>query len=321
MSFSTTCPHCDAHQTALDTALGKKVKCKECGDPFVARRLRDDKGDAPGRKPVRSSRRRDRSAEDERSKRSGPPVVLFVLLGVGALIMVGGGVAAAVYFLGSDKKPAVTTQGAGPKGSGPADGSLDDRVAAMATRVGGQAVRGKDGKVHDLMIATGQVTDADLADVDRLTALQTIDVSDNPRVTDTGLAHLHAVRTLTKVMASRTGITDAGLVHLAGMPELMQIYCGARGVHDAGLAHVAGLAKLQYLGLGQSGVTDAGMDAVGRMLDLKLLVLDDTAVTDAGLTKLYSLNKLKTIRLINCAVTEGGVIALQAAIPRAEISR
>lgn len=35
--FTTICPGCDASLNAPDTLKGKKVKCKKCGEPFVAK--------------------------------------------------------------------------------------------------------------------------------------------------------------------------------------------------------------------------------------------------------------------------------------------
>jgi hypothetical protein len=37
MPFTTVCPGCDARLNAPDALRGKKVKCKKCGDAFVAR--------------------------------------------------------------------------------------------------------------------------------------------------------------------------------------------------------------------------------------------------------------------------------------------
>jgi hypothetical protein len=142
MSFTTACPNCDARLQAPDTVEGKRVKCKKCGEAFVARPLDDDE-DRPARsvaktrprqveedveRPRKSSksahrpndedeerpRRRARDEDDEprpksktkgkKKKKAGSPVLLFVLLGVGALVFVGGGIGAYVYF--SDEKKA-----------------------------------------------------------------------------------------------------------------------------------------------------------------------------------------------------------------------
>jgi hypothetical protein len=140
MPFTIACPNCDARLQAPDTVEGKRVKCKKCGEAFVARpadeeddrpagkarrRAEDDEDDRPRRASKaarrveeddyddedRPRRRRRDDEDDEQSPRSrrkgkkkaaGPPVLLFVLLGVGALVLLGGGVGAYLYF--SDEK-------------------------------------------------------------------------------------------------------------------------------------------------------------------------------------------------------------------------
>jgi hypothetical protein len=121
MSFTTICPNCDARLTAPDAVRGKRWKCKKCGDPFTARRAADldDEDDAPPRRSGSSRRSRDdddeprpRSRKQGAKKPSGSPVLLFVLFGVGALMLIGGGVLAVVYFT-SSKKSGPVDQGPG----------------------------------------------------------------------------------------------------------------------------------------------------------------------------------------------------------------
>jgi hypothetical protein len=51
--FTTVCPGCEASLNAPDTLKGKKVKCKKCGEPFVAKPAGADDDDAPPRKTVK----------------------------------------------------------------------------------------------------------------------------------------------------------------------------------------------------------------------------------------------------------------------------
>jgi hypothetical protein len=151
MPFPTVCPNCDARLTAPDTVLGKKVKCKKCDEPFVAKRASAEDEDERPAKPAKTgsrSRRDDdsppsrkaakatRPADDEededeprpkakkkgkKKKKQGSPVLLFVLLGIGALVLLGGG-GAGVYFAfihEPDKKTEPSgTAGDVPKGPG-----------------------------------------------------------------------------------------------------------------------------------------------------------------------------------------------------------
>jgi hypothetical protein len=158
MSFTTACPNCDARLQAPDTVEGKRVKCKKCGDAFVARPLDDD---PPPRSAAKSRPRRDEEDEDRprrsttaarrsndddyedddrprrrsrdddedeprrprkkgRKKAAGPPVLLFVLLGVGALVLLGAIAFGAYWFLSGDtpKDNPVARGGAAAGGPG-----------------------------------------------------------------------------------------------------------------------------------------------------------------------------------------------------------
>lgn len=70
--FTTVCPGCEASLNAPDTVKGKKVKCKKCGEPFVAKPAKASDDDPAERKtvkmkspppPVKS--RRDEADEDD----------------------------------------------------------------------------------------------------------------------------------------------------------------------------------------------------------------------------------------------------------------
>lgn len=88
-----------------------------------ARRPADEDEDRPRRRPRdedEEDRPRDRGKKGQGAgKKKGSPVLLFVLLGLGGLIVAGGAVAAAIYFLGG-KDPATPATAAtgGPRPGG-----------------------------------------------------------------------------------------------------------------------------------------------------------------------------------------------------------
>jgi hypothetical protein len=97
MAFTTVCPNCDARLSAPDTVRGKKVKCKKCGEPFVARpapATEDDEDDLP---------RPRKKGKGRKKKSSGSPVLFIVLIAIGAVVLIGGGVAAYFLFIKEDK--------------------------------------------------------------------------------------------------------------------------------------------------------------------------------------------------------------------------
>lgn len=135
--FATVCTNCDAILNAPDSVEGKKVKCKKCGDPFVARRAEDPepvrapkKSPPPRRRddddddtPRKSTKTRPAREEDEprpksKGKRRPPPkkspVLLFGLLGVAAAVVLVGG--PLFYFLvlkDDSPKTTASTDGTG----------------------------------------------------------------------------------------------------------------------------------------------------------------------------------------------------------------
>ncbi|MFO0880501.1 MAG: trypsin-like peptidase domain-containing protein [Gemmataceae bacterium] len=81
MAIDITCPHCRSSFRVADEILGKRVRCKSCQEPFVAREGRgkdeDDEPEeriqqtpAPRRAGAPASRRRDEDDEEEREPRS-----------------------------------------------------------------------------------------------------------------------------------------------------------------------------------------------------------------------------------------------------------
>ena len=153
MSFKTVCPSCDAELTAPDTVLGKRVKCKKCGDPFTAKRadeLDDDEDDRPAkptvtarpkpavakdddassRKSTKASRPTDDDDEEEddepkpktkkkgkkKKKKEGLPMALVIGV-IAGVLLIGGGIVAYFGFIKEDKPTdPVVAKGDGPPG-------------------------------------------------------------------------------------------------------------------------------------------------------------------------------------------------------------
>lgn len=167
MSFTTVCPNCDARLTAPDTVRGKKVKCKKCDEPFVARpaagggdheddsparpakaaaakarpRPARDEDDAP-RRPAKSRRPADDDEDDEprpktkkkgKKKPQGSPVPLIVMIVVGLVVLAGAGVGIYFAFFYEEKVPdSAVAKGDGPPPPPPGPGGLSGGPGATA---------------------------------------------------------------------------------------------------------------------------------------------------------------------------------------------
>jgi predicted Zn finger-like uncharacterized protein len=146
MSFPIACPNCDARLQVPDELAGKRVKCKKCGNSFVAR-TPDNEEELPSRptrkaetakprlRPVDDHEDDDADAEDEprpksrQNKRLKPPApsaLTWILTGIACLLIIGGGVFAAIYFSRESKPNATVVQNDNepPTQPGPSVGPL-----------------------------------------------------------------------------------------------------------------------------------------------------------------------------------------------------
>ena len=108
----------------------------------------------------------------------------------------------------------------------------------------------------------------------------------NTQVTNAELAHLEGLTALQGLWLDDTQVTDAGLEHLQGLAGLRQLWLINTQVTDAGLAHLKGLTSLQSLGLTNIQVTNSRLANLRRLAGLKLLILDSTQITDAEMAEL-----------------------------------
>jgi hypothetical protein len=76
------------------------------------------------------------------------------------------------------------------------------------------------GQLRTLIIPEAKVTDAGVAAVEKLTRLEQLDLSDNPRLTDKAMAHVKTLLRLEGLFLNKTGITDKGLAELKPLEAL-----------------------------------------------------------------------------------------------------
>ena len=73
--------------------------------------------------------------------------------------------------------------------------------------------------------------------------LQTLDLSDTPRITDAGLLHLRTLTGLTHLNLNGTRISDAGFVHIAGLSNLQNLWLDHTALSDSVLSNLSFLDK------------------------------------------------------------------------------
>jgi hypothetical protein len=145
------------------------------------------------------------------------------------------------------------------------------------------------------------LTDAGLAQLTGLTALRKLCISGCKRLTDAGLAHIGRLGALRRLSFGFMGraITGAGLAFLNGLTELRELNFWESGFTEEGLIHIGGLTALQVLRLTFCvGVTDAVLAQIGRLTALEDLDLGDCSrLTDAGFAHVGRLNSLHTLNV------------------------
>jgi predicted Zn finger-like uncharacterized protein len=142
MATSLTCPECDATLKVPDSAIGKTVRCKKCGETFKAKasRDRDDEDEPapkakPSKRPVRDDDeddQRPRRATGKKKKRKAKPkspLPLVVGIAGGAVVLVAVGLGIA-YFAGAFDSKTDPKKGSGDAGKQGAGGAPDSPQAA-----------------------------------------------------------------------------------------------------------------------------------------------------------------------------------------------
>jgi hypothetical protein len=130
-------------------------------------------------------------------------------------------------------------------------------------------------------------------------------------VGDAGLAQVHDLPGLRRLILDRAAVTDAGIVQLKNLPALEEVRILGGHIGDAGLAHLCGFPTIERLNLPDTGVTDQGLAALSQLPGLVQLRLGSRKITDAGMDHVAALKQLRFLHLINLRLTDAGILKLQ----------
>ena len=143
----------------------------------------------------------------------------------------------------------------------------------------------------------GRATDAMLAEVGKLTALEELVLVSAP-VTNAGIAHLRGLTRLRDLDLSSTKTTGACFESLQRMQLLKKLTLRRIPIQDADLRFVGKLASLQQLYLVGQPITDAGLIHLRGMRDLREIFLPHSPkITDVGVAALATCCNLRDISL------------------------
>jgi RNA polymerase sigma factor (sigma-70 family) len=138
----------------------------------------------------------------------------------------------------------------------------------------------------------------------------------HPEFTDAELAQLKDLTALQTLVLRDTGVTDAGLKHVQNMKALQTLIIESKEITGKGLADLKNLTRLRTLQLSGPRIDDDCVAPLGELSGLKTLRLRWTKIDDDGLKELTSLDALKSVNgleeleIVGGAVTDKGLAHL-----------
>jgi hypothetical protein len=141
-------------------------------------------------------------------------------------------------------------------------------------------------KLRRLQLGLTRITEAGLDTLASLPSLTGSLTFDNGQVTDAWLARLTRLSGLNELWLANNPIGDAGLASLEAFANLVYLNLSYTKVGDRGLVHVKPLVKLESLRLAGTAVSDAGLQELRGLKALRELDLTKTKVTQAGVADL-----------------------------------
>jgi hypothetical protein len=134
-----------------------------------------------------------------------------------------------------------------------------------------------------LSMHKASLTDSQLASIENLTGLRSLNLNDNP-ITDRGMLHLKRLRNLEVLELIDLPFTDRGLAVVKNFPGLRKLNLNGTLITDRGLLKLQGLHKLEVLSLVHDKITDKGLAVLKNFPLLTDLDCGDTAITGSGLS-------------------------------------
>ncbi len=137
-----------------------------------------------------------------------------------------------------------------------------------------------------LCIASSNLTDKDLTNVQLPMPLQSLDLSFNGELSERGMTSFLNVGSLTSLDLTSTGV--ARLDFLNGMSELRKLSLGQTKIGDQDTSFLVGLANLYSLELFGTRITDSAIDAIADIESLQRLDIRNTKVSREAAQRLES---------------------------------
>jgi hypothetical protein len=165
-----------------------------------------------------------------------------------------------------------------------------------------------------------QLDNSELTHLHKLHRVVSLNLSENDRITNKGLAKLRGLNFLTELDLARLDrfreaqfgssfrpLSDACLVHLRSLPRLEDLTLAGNLITDTGLAEIAQIKTLKKLDLEATEVSDAGLVHLEGMKNLEVVKLGATRVTKEGIAQLRMVRPDLTVELESDPIVEEAV--------------
>jgi hypothetical protein len=163
--------------------------------------------------------------------------------------------------------------------------------------LGGSVVRSAQGRVTGVNLRGTWVTDLDLARLDQLPDLTSLDLS-LTHITDQGMQEIKALKGIEDLnLYFAEYITDEGIAAIQDWKHLKRLNLHGTKVGDTGLEHIAGIKTLESLNVGSTLMTDVGLERLTSLLNLHQLTMGGNELGDAGLQALRQMPGLTYLDL------------------------
>ncbi len=145
-----------------------------------------------------------------------------------------------------------------------------------------------DGKLRQLLIEAGGVSDADIEAIAKVPSLVHLRLRESP-IGDEGLAKLAeaGMPELQILNIPQGQFTVVGIAKLAALPKLIQLRLGGKLIEDAAVAEIAKFSKLRSLHLIGPSLTDAALAKLADSPLLSTFYLDDCPLSDEAWKQLF----------------------------------
>lgn len=140
--------------------------------------------------------------------------------------------------------------------------------------------------------------------------LTQVDLSDNQKLTDEGIAIFRQCTHLTRADFSNTPITGSGLGAFANRTKLITLLLSSTKVSDEDMKHFRRCTNLSYLQLQGTQVTDAGLAAFRNCKNLVDLRLSGEKITNRGVAHFRDCHRLEWLVLYGTNVSDTGLAVL-----------